>query len=353
MAITMREIAKRASVSHTTASLILKGGKASERFSKETIKRVHRIAAETGYRPNRTAAILRNQKNCLIGVLSGGYRMESFGSMLEGVSNVVEPKYGIVPTVHHFSGKKESDSLQMFVDMRVSGIIAFWSGEEKNIPLYRDLVEKYDIPVVLCDSAIPTLEVPYLIANDEKLAYLASSTLLGLGHRKILGLIFQQPDNPKAKSFITGYRRAMSEYEESNIDFITSMFDANPFRTEEYTRLISVYVDRVIKHLKQNNFKYTAIWAQDDLIAFDLMLRLDKLGLKVPDDISLIGMGNYEVSDMPQISLSSVASRSFVDNGSILSNALLDIINGKKPSSTRLERNFKVFLRNSIRKLES
>ena len=348
MAITLREIAKKASVSHTTASLVLKGGDASKRFSQETIERIHLIARETGYRPNRTAGILRNQKNCLIGVLSGGYRMGYLGEMLEGASKAIEPEYGVVPSVHHYDGKREKEALNMFIDMRLSGIIAFWSGDRSNIQLYRDLIEKHGIAVVLCDLSIPNMEVPLMIADNERLAYLASSTLLKYSHRNILGLIFQKLTNSNADPLITGYRRAMQEYQQSNIDFLASPFDPNPFDTDEYIKLISVYTDLAIDHLKQNNFKYTAIWAQDDLIAFDLMLKLNKLGIEVPRDISLIGMGNHELSSMPQISLSSVASHSFVENGMVLAKALLNIINGNKPSSTQLERNLNVFLRNSV-----
>jgi LacI family transcriptional regulator len=352
MAITMLEIAKKALVSQTTASLILNGGKASSRFSDETAERVRSIAAKMGYRTNRTAAILRNQKNCLIGVLSGGYRMESFGGLLEGISKTVEPKYGIVPAVHHYNGQIERHSLQMFVDMRLSGVIAFWSGDEQSIPLYHELIEKYGIAIVLCDSAIPTLNAPYLIADNEKLAYMAASTLLEFGHREILGLIFQQPQDVTANTLISGYRKAMAEHNNSNVDFITSTFAAKPVYSAEYVKLISQYVDSVIEYLKEHNFKYTAIWAQDDLIVYDLMFKLNRFGLRVPEDISLIGMGNRESSSLPQINLSSIASHSFVENGSIVSKTLLDLIAGGKSSFRSIERRLNVFLRGSIRKIQ-
>jgi DNA-binding LacI/PurR family transcriptional regulator len=351
MAITMCDIAKKASVSQTTASLILNGGKASSRFSDETAERVRSIAVQMGYRTNRTAAILRNQKNCLIGVLSGGYRMESFGGLLEGISKTVEPKYGIVPAVHHYNCQTERHCLQMFVDMRLSGVIAFWSGDEQSIPFYHELTEKYGIAIVLCDSSIPNLNVPYLIADNQKLAYMAASTLLEFGHREILGLIFQQPQDVTANTLISGYRKAMAEHNNSNVDFITSTFAATPVYSAEYVKLISQYVDSVIEYLKKNNFKYTAIWAQDDLIVYDLMFKLNRLGIRVPEDISLIGMGNRESSNLPQISLSSVASESFVENGCIISRALIENIEGNKTPAICLDRKLKVFLRNSIRKI--
>jgi DNA-binding LacI/PurR family transcriptional regulator len=352
MAITMREIAKQASVSQTTASLILNGGKASSRFSDETAERVRSIAAQMGYRKNRTAAILRNQKNCLIGVLSGGYRMESFGGLLEGVSKTVEPKYGIVPAVHHYDGLTERHCLQMFVDMRLSGVIAFWSGDEESIPVYRDLVERYGISVVLCDFPIPSLELPCLAADNLKLAYLAVSTLLDCGHRKILGLIFQQPNDGMTDILMGGYYKAMAEYKMQGADVMTSPFATKPVYSKEYVQLVSLYVNKVIERLQYENFKYTAIWAQDDLIAYDLMFKLNKLGIRVPEDISLIGIGNRESSNLPQINLSSVASESFVENGKIISKALLGSMESNKTPTICLERKLKVFLRNSIRKIK-
>jgi DNA-binding LacI/PurR family transcriptional regulator len=350
MYVTLREIAKRASVSQTTASLILKGGADSSRFSPETAKRVREIAAEMGYRTNRTAAILRNQKNCLIGVLSGGYRMEYFGAMLEGISNVVEPKYGIVPAIHHYSGEIERHNLQMFIDMRLSGIIAFWSGDEKSIPLYREVIDRYGILLILCDSPIPGIEVPCLAANDERLAYMASTALLEAGHKNILGLIFQQQHESKTQALITGYRKAMSEYNLVNADFMTAPFEVVPIYSKGYADLISLYVDESVKKIEQAKRKYTSVWTQDDLIAYDLIFKLNKAGLKVPEDISVIGMGNRQSSSLPQINLSSVASESFVDNGVLLSRTLINMIDGQKLQFLSLERKLKVFLRGSIRK---
>ena len=348
MYVTLREIAKRASVSQTTASLILKGGADSSRFSPETAKRVRDIATEMGYRTNRTAAILRNQKNCLIGVLSGGYRMEYFGALLEGLSNVVEPKYGTVPAIHHYNGEIERHNLQMFIDMRLSGIISFWSGDEKSIPLYREIINRYGISLILCDSQIPNLDVPCLAANDEKLAYMAATALLQAGHRKILGLIFQQQHERKAVDLIAGYRKAMSESNLANADFVTAPFEVKPVYAKEYTDLIAQYVDVAIKRIEPGKCKYTAVWVQDDLIVYDLIFKLNKAGIKVPEDISVIGMGNRQSSSLPQINLSSVASESFIDNGILIAQTLINMLDGQKPKSLLLERKLKVFLRNSI-----
>jgi DNA-binding LacI/PurR family transcriptional regulator len=349
MYITLREIAKRASVSQTTASLILKGGTNSKRFSPETAERVRAVAEQMGYRTNRTAAILRNQKNCLIGVLSGGYRMEHFGGMLEGISQVVEPQFGTVPAIHHYNGEIERHNLQMFIDMRLSGIIAFWSGDDKSIALYRQVVERYGISLILCDSPIPNLDVPCLALNDEKLAYIAAKALLEAGHRNILGLIFQQQNEKKAVDLIAGYRKAMSEWNVANADFFTAPFEVKPVYAKEYADLISQYVDDSIKIIVHGQRKYTAVWVQDDLIAYDLMFKLNKAGIKVPEDISVVGMGNRQSSSLPQISLCSVASESFVNNGVILAQTLLNMINGQSPKNLILERKPKVFLRGSIR----
>jgi LacI family transcriptional regulator len=354
MAVTMREIAKKADVSHTTASLILGGGPASKRFSPDTTKLVREVADNLGYRPNRTANILRYQKNCLIGVLSGGYRMEFFGELLEGASKVVEPRFGVVPAVHHYNGENERHSLQMFLDMRLSGIIAFWSGDEKSIPLYRGVAEKYKIPMVLCDSPIPSIDAPCMAVNREEMAYLAASTLLENGHRKILGALSHRERSGKSLESIEsikGYHKAMAEHNLAEIDYIVEPLEDNPIYSKEYTASVAKYADRIIEHLKDNNFKYTAIWTEDDLIAYELLFKLGKLGLKVPGDISLIGMSNRESSRLSSISMSSVASSSFVENGKILSKTLLGMIDGKAPESLKLERKLKVFLRNSIRKI--
>jgi DNA-binding LacI/PurR family transcriptional regulator len=216
--------------------------------------------------------------------------------------------------------------------------------------VYREIIDRYGISLILCDSPIPNLDVPYLAANDEKLAYMAAKALLEAGHKNILGLIFQQQHESKANVLVAGYRKAMYESNLANADFMTSPFKVVPIYAKEYADLISLYVDDAMKKIAYENRKYSAVWVQDDLIAYDLIFKLNKAGVKVPEDISVIGMGNRQASSLAQIDLSSVASESFVNNGILLSQTLLNMIDGQKLQSLALERKLKVFLRGSIRK---
>ena len=350
----MNEVASKANVSQATVSLILNDKQGKYGFSPDTIRRVKAIARELGYRPNRTGAALSKQSNPMIGILSGGYRMECFSELLEGVSLTIEPRFSMIPTVHCYSGENERKGLENFIDMRLSGIVAFWSGDKQSIPLYRQAIETYGIPMVLCDRRIPELDIPYLRANDEQLAHMAASTLIEHGHRRILALVFQQEGHYETELLLKGHRRALSEHGlGDNLEYITTPFETQPAYERDYPLAIDPYVDLVMRRLEQQAFKYTGIWVQDDLVAYHIMHRLSEKGIRVPDDVSIVGLGNHTASSLPQISLTTVGSVSFVDNGSVIARTLLDMIDGKKPQKLCIERKLKVFLRNSVKRMET
>ena len=85
MAAKMTDVARKANVSVATVSMILKDEQNGYKFSSETVENVKRIADDLGYRRNKLALSLRHQKNHQVGILSGGYRMDTWGQMLEGI----------------------------------------------------------------------------------------------------------------------------------------------------------------------------------------------------------------------------------------------------------------------------
>lgn len=348
MAVTMRDIARKASVSQATVSLVLGSGKNKYKFSQETIDRVQQAADDLGYRPNKTACVLRNQKNCLVGVLGGGYRMNSFAGFLEGVNSVVEPDYGVVTAVHNYEGANERASLKMFIDMRVSGIIAYWSGDEKSLPLYKEIVDRYEIDLFVVDKPLPGIDVPCFSVSDYDMSFLAVEAFVGLGHKNIMSCTFDTTQRGHLKGFVDG----MAAHDLQDC-FGSVVFPIDEkFWTKEYKNNIKDYAHLVMNALNDSKKGFTAILVQDDLLAYELMYELSEKGLRIPEDISVMGMGNYESSDLPQISLSSVGSKSFTDNGIYVSSMLLKMVNGEEICDRNFERELQVYYRKSTRKIE-
>ncbi len=352
MAVKMTDVARKANVSVATVSMILKDEQNGYKFSSDTVDNVKRIADDMGYRRNKLALSMRHQKNHQVGVLSGGYRMDTWGHMLEGISAAVQPDYALVSSVHNYKGEIEKSCLEYFLDIRVSGLIANWSGSADTIDFYKKLVYRYKIPVVLIDWEIPGLDLSIFRVNDHDMGYLSTKALIEFGHSNILGAFYgRNPQYFPVNPHIYGYCDAMKTLADTEPVYLWNDNITGPVHLASYGFYLEQFARQVVDYLLKNR-QFTALAVDDDQAAYYIMSEMKRAGLQVPEDISIIAGGNKEPSKLPLISLSSTASESFFENGRKVSEIMLEMINGKIPlCGNEYNRKLKVFLRNSVRRL--
>ena len=352
MAVKMTDVARKAKVSVATVSMILKDDQNGYKFSSDTVENVKRIADDLGYRRNKLALSLRHQKNHQVGILSGGYRMDTWGQMLEGISSAVQPDYALVTSVHNYNSEIEKSCLEYFLDIRVSGLIANWSGSADTIELYKKLVYRYKIPVILIDWEIPGLNLSIFRVNDHDMSYLSTMSLIEYGHRNILGAFYgNNPQQFPVNPHISGYSDAIRSLVGVEPTYIWNENLTGPVHSSSYGIYLERFARQITDYMLKNR-QMTAIVADDDHAAYYIMSELNKVGLRVPDDISIVGGGNKEPSKLPLINLSSTASESFAENGRKIGEIMFEMMSGKIPlCGNEYHRKLKVFLRNSVKRL--
>ncbi|MEN6385290.1 MAG: LacI family DNA-binding transcriptional regulator, partial [Phycisphaerales bacterium] len=158
MAVTLKEVAKIAGVSPSTASHAIRGihpGKRS--LSAITIQRVREVAEQLGYRPNLLAAGLANNKTFTIGIMVAKLKGNFYERILKGATEIIYPEYTGLLAVHNYQPQVERKQLEYFLGKHVDGVIAAYSGCPENLDIYLEL-QKQKMPLVLVDRAVENFQ---------------------------------------------------------------------------------------------------------------------------------------------------------------------------------------------------
>ncbi len=330
MSLRMIDIAKEAGVSPATVSLALSGKSSGKyKLSLETIAHVRGIAMKRGYRPNSISVSLRTQKTNTIGVIIPPLcgRIISH-SEYAGLNEVLTPEYLMLADLRCNVDLSERRSLLSFMDYRVDGIIAQWSGQPDIIEVYREIVEKHKKPLVLIEHPINGLDVPVVMPDYYAAAYEAVKSMVELGHRKILHA--SHGENTLLPRYqqkvLHGYTVAMKEAGlEANIKVVQPQ-DLG-VKEVNYENLCD-YADQLINNLQMKLKDYTAVVALGDPLALSIAKRCLDRKFDIPESLSVIGMGNFEMSSSAMFNLSTVEeNHKFV--GQKAAQLLLDMIEGK------------------------
>ena len=301
MAVTLKQIAGKAGVSLTTVSFALRGKQPGKRrLSPVTVERILKVADEMGYRPNHVAASLAGKRTYTIGVLVTALRGDFYERVLFGIKKEVYPKFSPVLAVHNYNSGYEKNELENFISKRIDGVIAAFSGHAENIDLYREIKEKYNIPIVLLDRRIPGLELPLVRPDHFDTSHQAVNSLFALGHRNITYI--GGADNLEyMKLFHQGYQTAMTELGiKDNINIISQ---SDVHRNQKVQK---EFAAQIISTWEQSSPQPTALLVINDWLAYEILGVCQDRGIKVPDDLSVMGLDDCSPSELPTIGLSSV-----------------------------------------------
>jgi LacI family transcriptional regulator len=309
---TLEKVAERAGVSPSTVSRILNG---TAVVSEEKRRAVERAIAALGFVPNPIARGLAGGRTLSIGVVTQAIDSPFYGAALRGIEDELDKAgYNALFVSGHWNAAEEARCIEVLRSRRVDGIIVL-TGRLSDAAL-RACARS--LPVVVTGR---TLKAPGLFAlNFDNVAgaRLATEHLIALGHKRI-ACITGDPAHPDAVERLRGYRAAL---EDAGLTYEQGLVAPGQFN-EESGRM-------AMERLLDSRQRFTAVFACNDQMAFGASLALHRRGLRVPDDVSLVGFDDLTTSVYTVPPLSTVHQPGY-ELGRLAAAAALQLLSGTKP----------------------
>ncbi|MFC5468518.1 LacI family DNA-binding transcriptional regulator [Cohnella suwonensis] len=313
MAPKIKDVAKHAGVSVTTVSRVLNG----EKYVKDDLKaRVQKAIDDLGYSPSHIARSLVRKKTNLIGVIVPDVTSSFYSTILSTIEKTASLNdYNLLVCNIIEDTDKELKYLNVFKEMRVDGIIVM---HEKINEEIRELISKLGIPIIF--SSVKPADQPFIsvIIDDYTAAYDATRHLIDLGHPRIGFIGGDMNDVTSGQNRYFGYIHALSDF---GIEPIEDHVRFGDYKTR------SGY--ETMKEILACPSRPTAVFAVSDDMAVGAMNCIHDHGLKVPDDISVIGFDGSQLTEQVRPRLTSM-EQPILEMGKVTVDKLLEIISGKR-----------------------
>ncbi|HEX9653012.1 MAG TPA: LacI family DNA-binding transcriptional regulator [bacterium] len=279
--ITIKDVAQKAKVSEATVSFVLNN---RNNIREETRQRVLKVIEKLNYHPKRTARGLASKKSGNIGfILTDAHfsRSEPFYTKIFLGTEFEARKYNYYILLTTVSNTFSTNEIPRFLlEKDVDGIILAGRVSTKLI----DYIQKLALPLVLVDFYVPRSRASTVLIDNEHGAFEAVTHFIRHGHRR-LAFIGGDLNHPSISERLQGYLRAL---EESGIEFIPEL----AITDEIYTG--SEDGHKAAKKLLAVNPRPTAIFAANDAMAIGAMKCLKEHGLRVPEEVAVIGFDDIE-----------------------------------------------------------
>jgi LacI family transcriptional regulator len=279
--VTIRDVAAQAGVSVATVSKVINGRYG---VAAATNARVQEVIEQLGYEASLVAQSLRNHRTNVIGILVAD--IEPFSAeLLKGAAEAIRGS-GFELVVYSAGGlAREHDGWERRYLSRLSGTLI-----DGAVLVTPTVVEaRYRAPIVAVDPHTGPSDLPTIDSDNLHGGRLATEHLLELGHRRI-GLLAGRPDLESARLREAGYRAALADAGIPVDDALVVRGDFNPAVSRDAARSLLTLPDRP-----------TAVFAANDWSAFALMEVAADLGLRVPEDVSVIGFDNISALAHPAL----------------------------------------------------
>lgn len=331
----MQDIAKLAGVSPGTVSNALNNRKG---VGKETKERIIKIAEEKGYFRNQK----KNEDNAirLIVFKKHGYVVSDtpfFSALIEGCERECRNN-GYELLISHVrddvSSKENIDTI--IRQKNVDGILLLATEmNEEDLRFFENL--SISIPIVIVDSYHETKSSDYVCINNVSGAYSAVKYFVEKGHKKIGYL---------------GSSRSIKNFEYRATGFDKALNDLNIEQNQEYKFLLEPTIDGAYNDMKKIIDEKvelpTALFAFNDIIALGAMKAMNEKGIKIPEDVSIIGFDDITFSALANPALTTIKVQT-VEMGKIAVNRLIDKINNQINLKLKIEVETELIERDSVK----
>ena len=322
----INEIAKLAKVSRMTVSNVI--NKKYDKVSKETRERVERLLVETNYTPNFFARNLKSNRSRIVlftipqTVENDPYKNTAFNNPFYGeLINSIE--FNLRKAGYYLMFRFVSDEevlSNLVLNWNVDGVIILGAVKKEIRTVFKDI----NVPVVFIDTYADLEESDSIVTEDEQGGYIATSHLIDKGRKKIGVVVSSIKEIGVASKRYDGYRRALSE---NNIPFNDSwLFEGFP--SFEFGAVIA-------QRISEQKDDFDALFVYSDVMAIGVIKGLKDHGLRVPQDISVIGFDGLYIGNLCEPRLTTI-KQDITAKGQMAVDLLVRKLNGNSLAPEQL-----------------
>jgi len=284
----LKEVAEAAGVSINTASRALNG---KSEISPETRAKVLEVAAKLGYRPNRLARALRSNKTNVVGVIVGDIANPYFATLVRGIVKATRAyDYSVILQSTDEEYEREQEAVEVLLADRVDGVLI--TPTQKGAETIEGL-KKSELPFVLMSRYFSDLDTDYVIMDDFQGGFLATEHLLKRGCKRV-AMVNGPLHISSARERFEGYKQALAKY---GIPFDSSLVVTGALTMENGYEAVLQLVRKAT---------LDGIFAFSDFVAFGVIKALREHGIRVPEDVAVVGFDDVVFASCFEIPLTTV-----------------------------------------------
>jgi LacI family transcriptional regulator len=288
----LTDVARRARTSTTAVSMVLNGVDAGN-VAPSTRERILTAARDLDYRPNTVARSLRRQRTQAVGLVTDSIASSAFaGRIVAGaVDAAAEADYAVLIVDSQARADRERHAFDELAHLRVEGVVYASMGLRR-----LDARPPTGLPLTLADCWVDGADIPSFIPDEAMAGRQAARHLVEIGHRRIVMLTGPGP-HPRRTGNIAGPMRSRAFRAEMTHLGVSArespVVRAGWSIDDGYRAALRVLADGtgVAAPVAE---RPSAIWAVTDRVATGVLLAATRLGLRVPEDLSVMGMDDQE-----------------------------------------------------------
>src|SRR3954463_8850799 len=319
--VNLRMLAEHLELSQTTVSLVLNNSPSAKSIPEETRKRVIEAAERLNYRPNYFARSLRQSRSMSVGVLAPDLSEGYFTRVMSGVVQELTSAHYFYFTACHDWNKDLIDQYpRMLVERAVDGFLLLNTpAEQISVP----------VPVVAISAHSAVQNVTNIVLDHHKAVELALKHLFALGHRRIAFM-----RGPKAIPD-SDYRWESIQEVAGEIGLridpsLVVRIDATGWSSETGQHPMAPEIGyKPMQALLKETKDFTAVFCFNDISAIGAIRALKDVGLRVPEDVSVVGFDDIQSAAFQSPSLTTVRQPLW-KMGGLAATTLLERLNGKR-----------------------
>jgi DNA-binding LacI/PurR family transcriptional regulator len=314
--VTIKDVAARAGVSTATVSHALNDR--PHLMRPDTLRRIRAAIRELGYVPSAAAKALRTARTDVLGLVVPSIANPFFAQFARGAEDAALARgYALFVCSSDRSPERERAYASVLFERQVDGAIFASSVLEPDHILE---LHRRGTRVVLLETELAGAGLDAVLFDNALGARLAVDHLIGLGHRRIAMAMGRLARHPR-QARLAGYREALAAHA---LPFDGALLIEGPLERDASTGAYELAAGQAIaERLVRLVDRPTALFAYNDMAALGVIRGLQRLGVRVPDDVSVVGLDDIPLAELTRPALTTVAQPAY-EMGEAAARLLLD-----------------------------